>query len=464
MRSIKLTKLLSLAVVAAALMLSVAADASAQSKKAMKRAKDLYDQGNRSFNQKNYRDATEKYAEAIAIAPNIAPPHFWKGNAHYYLKENDLALTELDKALELGYKPSDVYKVRWYVNFEKRNLDAALSDIDKALVDDPGNPTMLLAAGDIYYERNELQKALEYYDKVGSGTVGSGDLRFKMARAYAALGNVDKQIENALLATKQGTRFVGESWSLLGDGYSRQSKNEQAIDAYKRALAANPDNVQIYRTLAELYRRENRIGDAIQILDDGLKKFPRNGSFYTDIAWYYSIADRKQEAVDASKAATILLPKEYLGYTNLCRAYNDNGDPKLAIGACNVALGLNPDDGETNFYLGRAYSLQKRDDDAAKYYAKAVVGLEKFVKANPNYSDGFYLLGNAYTSVKDYTKAVSAYQRCVELNPSFVKARFNLGLIYIFQNKKALAQEQYEHLASLDQKFANELKSAIDKM
>ncbi len=464
MRSMKLTKLLSFAIVATVLMLSITADANAQSKKAIKRSKDLYEQGNRAFNQKNYRDAVEKYAESAAIVPNMAPTHFWKGYAHYYLKENDLALTELDKAMELGYKAGDIYKVRWYVNFEKQNYDAALSDIDHALAEDPTNPTMLLAAGDIYYQRNELQKALEYYDKVGSGTVGSGDLRYKMARAFAALGNVDKQLENALMATRQGTKFVGESWALVGDAYMRQNNNEKAIDAYKRVLAANPDNVQTYRTMAELYRRENRIADAIQILDNGLKKFPRNGALYTDIGWYYSIADRKQEAVDASKAATQFLPKEYLGYTNLCRAYNDNGDPKAAVGACNIALGLNPEDGETNFYLGRAYSLQGRDGDAAKYFDKAVIGLEKFTAANPNYSDGFYLLGNTYYYVKDYMKAAKAYQRCIELNPSFVKARFNLGLIYVIQKKKSLALEQYEHLASLDPKFANNLKAEIDKM
>src|SRR5690606_35928780 len=178
--------------------------------------------------------------------------------------------------------------------------------------------------------------------------------------------------------------------------------------------------------MAELYRRDNRISDAIQILDDGLKRFPRNGTLYTDIGWYYSIADMNQQAVDASKAATMLLPKEYLGYTNLCRAYNDNRQPNLAVGACNIALGINPEDGETNFYLGRAYSLLKRDDDAKQYYAKAIVGLERFTKANPEYSDGFYLLGNAYTGTKQYDKAADAYKRCTDLNPSFVKARFNL--------------------------------------
>jgi tetratricopeptide (TPR) repeat protein len=460
----KLTKLLSFSFLAVLLVLTSAADLNAQSKKDLKRAKDLYETGNRSFNQRNYRDAVEKYAESLALAPNEAPTHFWKGYAHYYLKEQDLALKELNTAFDKGYKPSDIYKVRWYVNYELRNVDAALADIQEAMKEDPNNATMLLAAGDIYYDRSEFQKALDYYNRAAAGSRISGDLYYKMARAYGSLGNYEGQLEAALNATKNGTRFVAESWALIADAYQREGKNLDAVNAYKKVLAANPDNVQTYRTMAELYRRDNRISDAIQILDDGLKRFPRNGTLYTDIGWYYSIADMNQQAVDASKAATMLLPKEYLGYTNLCRAYNDNRQPNLAVGACNVALGMNPDDGETNFYLGRAYSLLKREDDAKKYYEKAIVGLEKFTKANPDYSDGFYLLGNAYTGTRQYDRAVAAYKRCTELNPSFVKARFNLGLIYVFQNKKALATEQYHHLESLDQKFADDLKSAIDKM
>ena len=63
--------------------------------------------------------------------------HYWKGYAHYYLKEYDLALTELDTAFNQGYTPAEIYKVRWYVNYQKGNYDAALSDAQQVLQTNP---------------------------------------------------------------------------------------------------------------------------------------------------------------------------------------------------------------------------------------------------------------------------------------------------------------------------------------
>ena len=54
---------------------------------------------------------------------------------------------------------------------------------------------------------------------------------------------------------------------------------------------------------------------------------------------------------------------------------------------------ISPNDGETNFYLGRAYDFLNDAKTATKYYDKAVAGLVQFTKDNPDYSDGFYLLG-----------------------------------------------------------------------
>lgn len=68
----------------------------------------------------------------------------------------------------------------------------------------------------------------------------------------------------------------------------------------------------------------------------------------------------------------------------------------MAIRECNNALRRNPNDGETYFYLARAYDLTGKPDEATKHYKQAVVGLIEHTKKNPESPDGFYLLGNAY--------------------------------------------------------------------
>jgi superkiller protein 3 len=152
-----------------------------------------------------------------------------------------------------------------------------------------------------------------------------------------------------------------------------------------------------------------------------------------------------------------------MGYTNLCRAYNDTKLYQQAVQACTKALGLNPGDGESNFYLARAYDMQNKPDVATPYYKKAVDGLIQFTKSNPEYSDGFYLLGNAYFANDQRSQAIAAYKRSLEISPKFAKARYNLGFLYHQAGDKAAAREQYESLKQIDTVLAEKLLQAINK-
>jgi len=168
--------------------------------------------------------------------------------------------------------------------------------------------------------------------------------------------------------------------------------------------------------------------------------------------------------VDSARAGIQFAPKSYLAYTNLCRAYNDTAQYALAVASCTAALRLSPDDGETYYYLGRAYDLTDKSNEATKAYDKAVKGLEKYTKENADYSDGFYLLGNAYFADGQPQKAIAAYLKCLELSPRFIKARYNLAIIYAREKNKAAAMEQYNSLLAIDATLAAKLKTELDKL
>ncbi|HEY2865598.1 MAG TPA: tetratricopeptide repeat protein, partial [Pyrinomonadaceae bacterium] len=97
-------------------------------------------------------------------------------------------------------------------------------------------------------------------------------------------------------------------------------------------------------------------------------------------------------------------------------------------------------------------------------YRKSVKGLEKFVADNPDYSDGFYLLGNAYYTVNQGDDAIEAYKKCLVLSPRFARARYNLGIVYVAKKNKAAALEQYNSLLPLEATLAANLKTEIDKL
>ncbi len=438
----------------------------AQTRAEIRRSRELADQANKSYRAKDFKGAVQFYGEALTLVPTNPQLHFFKGDAHYQLKEYAASEREFQLALNQGHKPLEVYSHRWYVFYDQQKYEQAIDDLNKALQLAPKNAQHWKALGEIYLQSGNRKSALEATQKALLINPKDGDSYYQIARIQALEGNTKAQLAASEEAIKRGTQFAGDTYYLIGDAQTRLKNDAAAIDAFNRAIAANPKIFQVYLTLASLYQRKNQLTLAIDTLNKAKPQFPSNGRLYTDISWYYSLADRPKDAEEAARSATQLLPNEYMGYTNLCRALNDSKETakyRDAITACNNALRLKPGDGETLFYLGRSNDLLGRTAEATRYYRQAVTGLLEFTKANADYADGFYLLGNAYYADNQRDRAIESYTKCLELNPNFVKARFNLGFIQLQKKNKAAALEQHKFLLAQDAALAAKLKAEIDK-
>jgi len=428
------------------------------------RAKKLLAQGNQFFNRKDFRSAINKYAEAIVISPKYSDAHYWKGSAHYLLKEYDETIEDLNAALEQGYTPLKVYEVRWEAHFIKENYDAALSDVEEALRIAPSDNFFILALGNIQRQKGNYQEAITAYNKVLPSDQNNGDIHYFVADSHFRLGEYAEQNLAADKAIKNSTKYPGESYFLLADALEKSKKPIEAIQAYERALNVKPDMMEVYSPLSGLYLSQSRINDAIATIKKGTKLFPKNGEMFINLTWYYSLADRHAEAVNVGVEATRLAPDNHVAHTNLCRAYNDMKQYSQAESECNKALKLQPDDGETYLYLARVNYSQNKKEIAKQYYKKAVSGLLKYTRNRPDYSDGWYLLGNAYFyDEEQYDKAIEAYKRSLELNPNFPKALLNLGTMYLLSENLPMALEQYNILLKINPRSAEKLKLLIDK-
>ncbi len=442
----------------------LSSDVSAQNKRDMNRAKKLVSEGDRSFNRRDYEGAIRKYSEALALVDNYAYARFWKGNAHYYLKQNDIALEELNKAQSQGFTPLiDLYRIRWFLNYSQKNYDQALDDLNKALVVEPTNISFKAGLGDVYYAKQSYRDALNIYKDIVEKIPNNGNTYYSIAYSHYSLGETAEQKAAAQNAVKNGTQFMSDAYFLIGKAYQRERNYVEAADAFERSVNVNRNNYESYRSLADTYRNLNRFNDAVQITKKALEEFPRDGNLYTDISWYYSLADKFNDSIGAAQIAINLLPNNFQAYTYLCRGYNDIREYAKAIEACNNALKLNPEDGETNFYLGRAYELSGKSNLAETHYKKAVTGLIEYTQRYPDFADGYYLLGNAYFSNEMIDKSIEAYKKSLEFSPKFKKARFNLGYAYIQKKDYVAAEVQYQALLELDKGLAERLKAEMPK-
>lgn len=437
---------------------------SAQTKQQLKAAKKLTDEGDQAFRQRNYQAALDKYTAAVGVTANNSYAHFWKGHSHYYLKQYSEAVGEFDTALAQGYKPGPVYSLRWYSNYELKKYDDALADLQKAFALNPKDPLLQEGFGDVYLAQGKYAEALAAYQKAAPSSPNKGNISYNVARVHHAQNNYKEQAAAADAAIKGNTQFLGEAYFLLGEAEQKQGNLGEATAAYERSIAAQPNNYPTYRNAADAYRGQGRFPEAISVLKKSFIPFPSRGETYTELSWYYSLAGRDNDALEAAVAGVKLSPSNPAAHTNLCRAYNGTKQFQLAISSCNAALRLSPNDGETYFYLGRAQDSLGKTADASRSYKKAVAGLTEYTTRNPDFTDGFYLLGNALFSDNQLDKAVEAIKKALELSPRFAKARYNLGILYLTQKKKALASEQYNELMKFDKEQAGKLKAEIDKL
>jgi tetratricopeptide (TPR) repeat protein len=436
----------------------------AQSRRDRDEARRLQAEADKSFLARNYREAADKYGQAVELVPTNPYAHYQKGFAHYNLKENLEAIRSLTAALTQGHKPLDVYRLRHYAYSAERDYRAALADVDSGLKLAPNDPDLMAARGEILLEQRSYPEAMAVFQSIVKANPDSADTFYRMARVHFATGDLAGQAETAQSALSKGTLFPGEAFFLLGDAHKKLKNNSRAIDAFQKSLNVKPDRHETYKHLADIYVDENRLTEAINVYKKGLLTFPGDGGFYTELSWLYSLAGRAQDAVDAAKAGIIYRPNEAAAHTNLCRAYNEVKKPEFAVGACNAALKIKPGDGETHFYLGRALDLAGKPAEATRNYRLAVQGLESYVSQAPDSSDAWYLLGNAYFADNQREKAIDSYQKAIGLRPKFSRAYYNLGIIYALKKDKTAASTQYRQLLSLDNKLADALKSEIDKI
>lgn len=426
------------------------------------KAKKLVSEGNKLFGKKDFRGAIGKYAEAVVLSPNYAEAHYWKGSAHYYLKEYNESGDDLDKAFELGYSPISIFKIRWAVNLQREKYEEALNDVQKGLEKEPKNVDLSNALGEVLVRKGDYRAAIVPLLQTVQRNPKSGDTHYFLALSYAKTGDYKGQILSATEAVKNSTSFMGESYVLLGDGLVADGKTKEANDAYKRAINVKPDLPEdFYVNLSQFYRSSNNLPEAIDIAQKGLKLHQKSKSLLINLTWYYSLSDRYSEAVGAGQQAVKYAGEDAAAHTNLCRAYNDRENYTAAVLSCNTALKIKPGDGETFLYLFTANNKLGKKALAADYLKKAIDGLGKYTQDFPTDPDGFYLLGNALYNDNQVKKAIEAYKESIKLSPNFMKANYNLGNAFIADGKPEDAKVQYNKLLTLDKSYADKLNVSL---
>jgi len=157
-------------------------------------------------------------------------------------------------------------------------------------------------------------------------------------------------------------------WARMGEAYDLAGRNEEAINAYKQAIAAKPDNAGYYNNLGNVLARSGKIDEAKAAYEKSAELDPANAA----LAWRnFGIslyqAGKMQDAVEPLQKATQADPK--------------NAQAWYLLGACLVATADYKQVGdkmEVTLKPGTVEAYQKAVelDPNGPYGAQAKQGLE----------------------------------------------------------------------------------------
>jgi len=202
-----------------------------------------------------------------------------------------------------------------------------------------------------------------------------------------------------------------------------QGKVEQAVKIIKDILASDPDIIDAYFILGNIYLKQGNNEGAIKYFEESL--------------------DRK--------------PDDTFAVINIANAYRRMGEYEKAETFILDHLKKGISDSQLYFILGGIKILQKRDDEAIKYYEQCLslnpssssshnalaaiylnkddlLNAEKHIKSvlelNPKLSNAHYHLAQLLEKSGELKKAEEAYRKELEYSPNHFKASFNLSRLY----------------------------------
>ncbi len=166
------------------------------------------------------------------------------------------------------------------------------------------------------------------------------------------------------------------TWIDLAAHYARAQALEKSAEAYRQAVALDPDNAHAVMSLGNTLARLGEVKEAASVYESFLAKEPDNTNALNQIGYVYLNHGHHEEALRYFKRYVEAAPEE-------ANAHDSYGEGLLRGG---------------------------RLEDARREYERAV-------EIDPTFANSFYMLGEVYRQLDIAEKAQAAYERFIELAP-----------------------------------------------
>jgi tetratricopeptide (TPR) repeat protein len=278
-------------------------------------------------------------------------------------------------------------------NGSENVLKLAIEQYEQIVKIEPTNVDDHLLLGRLYRLDNDSQKAENELKTAVKLDPGSEEAVTTLALLYSDEGDTSHALQ--VLSSVPDTGRSAKLYAALGATYEQRKDYKSAIDAYKRAIQLDRDNLDAIRGLAENYLNDGQVDAALE--------------------QYRVIADAN--------------PEDAQTYLRMSEIYRRQGKYDLALEDLKKAEAMVPDALEVPYNVAVVYEAQGRYDEAIKILQEL---LKKTEKPDASYSQadrnnrGIFIerLGMVYRDQENYAAAVETFRKMIPLGDDNAKTGY----------------------------------------
>ena len=219
-----------------------------------------------------YQNSLDEFDLAIKYDPGNWKAYNKKGLIYFGIKNYTQAKEMFLKAKALNTKNPQILVNLGMVDYMEGNKDGSLAYWEKSisLIPEDDDSKAYNNIGNLYKERGDLKKSVEYYEKAVNKNKSALYIN-NLAEAYRLSGQIERAEKMLKASIQERPKSLLAQYN-LAKVYVEQNKLDQALKAFAKSLEVNPNFLDPYYESAQIYLKKNDKDSAVSQLEKAIKE------------------------------------------------------------------------------------------------------------------------------------------------------------------------------------------------
>jgi tetratricopeptide (TPR) repeat protein len=254
--------------------------------------------------------------------------------------KNDLALADLDRAIELDPKRASAYTARALLNYMRRHYDAALMDATNALELNPRDALAANVRGNAHSGRGDEARAVRDYTLALRLEPNNVIFRTNRAMSYAGRNNDDAALTELNTVLQMAPLHVA-AYHERGLLYQRRKEYAKAVADFQACVRLVPNHPALLQRLAQAQYVGGQFAPAAESFTRLLQVGGPNAAAHRGLGDARFALKQYAQAIASYGEAVRLDPRDVQSWYGRGRAFEEQGDVEEAQADYARAIELN---------------------------------------------------------------------------------------------------------------------------